>query len=82
MQIQREFMQVTGELVDLYVLRGSSKNPPISANYHISVLRASGFCSPERGCTKLLIKYVCHGFVQTQSHKAKFQEIAILVGQT
>lgn len=28
MQIQREFMQVTGEPVDLYVLRRSSENPP------------------------------------------------------
>lgn len=61
---------------------GPQRIPPISADYHISVLSASGFCSPERGSTKLLIKYVCHGFVQTRSHKAKFQEIAILVGQT
>lgn len=28
MQIQREFMQVTGEPVNLYVLRRSSENPP------------------------------------------------------
>ena len=61
---------------------GPQRIPPISVDSHISVLSASGFCSPERGSTKLLIKYVCHGFVETQSHKAKFQEMAIIVGQT
>lgn len=61
---------------------GPQRIPPIDADYHISVLSASGFRSPERGSTKLLINYVRHGFVPIQSHKAKFQEIPILVGQT